>query len=67
MLWNELQSGKWYFQKRYLVAFLAFIGWIFMYLMRTNLSISIIEMTSNRSVTVNNETVIEVSIPALNI
>ncbi|KAK7604387.1 hypothetical protein V9T40_005573 [Parthenolecanium corni] len=57
----EPQSGKFYLQKRYLVALLGFIAWGLLFLMRTNLSISIVDMTSNRTVTVGNETITQVA------
>ena len=57
----ESYQSKFYLQKRYFVALMAFFGWIFMFLMRTNLSISIIDMTSERLVTVGNKTLIQVS------
>lgn len=57
----EVEDAKFYLRKRYLVAFLVFIGWALMYLMRLNLSICIVDMTSSHSVTIDNETWVEVS------
>ena len=49
----------WY--RRNTVAFLAFLGFANVYLMRVNLSIAIVAMTTNQTVNINNESIIIVS------
>lgn len=50
-----------YKRKRYIVTFLTFCGFIILYILRTNLSIVIVDMTSSRNVTLENGTVLKVS------
>jgi len=51
-----------FLRKRYLVCFLAFVGSTFLYILRTNLSIAIVEMTSDKNITTsNNGTLVKVS------
>ncbi|KAK7604382.1 hypothetical protein V9T40_005568 [Parthenolecanium corni] len=52
----ELTDAKFYKRKRYLVAAFVFLGWIVIYILRMNLSINIVDMTSDRIITVGNET-----------
>lgn len=54
---------KWMFWKRrrYVVAVLAFFGFFNVYALRVNLSIAIVAMTSNRSITLDNGTITYVS------
>ncbi|CAG9533493.1 unnamed protein product [Cercopithifilaria johnstoni] len=47
----EVHSSKCYLQQRYLVVLLAFLGFANMYAMRANLSVAIIQMTSDTVVT----------------
>ncbi|XP_065208291.1 vesicular glutamate transporter 3-like [Planococcus citri] len=50
----EVKSS--WIQKRYLIAFLAFFGYVNMYCLRTNLSMAMVEMTSNRTIEFENGT-----------
>ncbi|XKL68360.1 hypothetical protein PGB90_003851 [Kerria lacca] len=45
-----------FYRKRYYISFLAFFGMVISVLLRTNLSIAIVEMTSNKTITEGNET-----------
>lgn len=49
-----------FLRKRYLVCFLTFVGSTFLYILRTNLSIAMVEMTSDKNVTFGNETMTQV-------
>lgn len=53
------KSPGWRFWKRrrYVVAFMSFLGFFNVYALRANLSIAIIVMTENKSVSIGNETV----------
>lgn len=57
----EIKDVKFYLRKRYLVTAFVFLSWVVMFLMRMNLSICIVEMTSNKTINVGNKTVIVVS------
>jgi ACS family sodium-dependent inorganic phosphate cotransporter len=48
-------------RRRYVVAFLAFLGFFNVYALRVNLSVAIVAMTTSRNVTLNNGTTIIVS------
>ena len=48
-------------QKRYMIAFLAFFGYMNMFCLRANLSMAIVQMTSNETILLENGTLIEVS------
>lgn len=52
---------RFYLRKRYFVAASVFISWMFLHLMRVNLSISIVDMTSQKRVIVGNQTLVRVS------
>lgn len=52
---------KFWFSKRFLVCILAFIGEMNIFTSRANLNMAILDMTGNRTIIVNNETVIQVS------
>ncbi|XP_065208297.1 vesicular glutamate transporter 3-like [Planococcus citri] len=45
-------------QKRYMIAFLAFFGYVNMFCLRANLSMAIVEMTSNKTVVLENGTLV---------
>ncbi len=47
--------------KRYIVTFLTFLGNVILYLLRTNLSIAIIEMTSDKLIKMGNESYVQVN------
>ncbi len=49
-----------YFPKRYMVSLFAFLGFVVMFYLRTNLSIAIVAMTADRNITKGNETLFEV-------
>lgn len=49
-----------FFRKRYLFAILLCIGQAFAMILRMNLSIAVVEMTSDKNITVNNETYLQV-------
>lgn len=51
-----------YFPKRYKVSALAFLGFVVMFYLRTNLSIAVVAMTDGRNRTMENETYFEVSL-----
>lgn len=51
-----------YVQKRYLIAFLAFFGYVNMYCLRTNLSMALVEMTTIRPTLLENGTYVHVSV-----
>ncbi|CAB3387735.1 Hypothetical predicted protein [Cloeon dipterum] len=53
------KSGCCSMPRRYLVAFLAFLGFWNVYALRVNLSVAIVAMTSNYTVTLDNGTVIQ--------
>lgn len=50
-----------FLRKRYFVCFMTCLGYILLYILRSNLSIAIVEMTSKKNITLENGTVIEVS------
>lgn len=50
-----------YLRKRYYVSALAFLGLVLNFLLRINVSICIVDMTSNKTVTINDVTHTEVS------
>lgn len=50
-----------WFSKRFCVAVLLFFGLINMYALRGNLSIAVVEMTSNKTIIDGNQTIIRVS------
>ena len=50
-----------FLRKRYLFCFLKFIGMLFVMVLRTNLSIAIVEMSFSKNVTLSNGTVTKVS------
>lgn len=52
---------KLHLRKRYFVTISVFVSWMFLHLMRVNLSISIVAMTSPRTVTIANQTLTLVS------
>lgn len=52
-------------QKRYLVTFLSFLGQFVMFLVRVNIGIAVVAMTSDQTVTIGNETKITVSLKAV--
>jgi ACS family sodium-dependent inorganic phosphate cotransporter len=57
--------SRWFQQpvkRRYVVAFLAFFGFCVIFMLRVNLSVAIVAMTTNKTVTYDNGTVINVSI-----
>ncbi|EEB16556.1 sialin, putative [Pediculus humanus corporis] len=47
-------TSRWYYPRRYVVALMAFLGFCNVYAMRVNLSVAIVAMTTNKTVT--NET-----------
>lgn len=49
-------------RKRYTVTFLTFSGMMLLYILRTNLSIAMVDMTSDKNITVGNITVAKVNI-----
>lgn len=53
---GETQVKSSWIQKRYLIAFLAFFGYVNMYCLRTNLSMAMVEMTTNRTIEFENGT-----------
>ncbi len=56
------QDARFFFRKRYWVALMVFLGWAVLFILRMNLSISIVKMTSNETITRGNVTYIEVSL-----
>ncbi|TMS36060.1 hypothetical protein L596_003322 [Steinernema carpocapsae] len=50
---SSLFGSEWRFERRHVVAFLAFLGFANIYAMRANLSIAIVQMTTNRTIEVN--------------
>lgn len=50
------------FRKRYWVSFLSSVGVAFFMILRANLSIALVEMTSDKKIELNNETIIQVSV-----
>lgn len=58
---------KFWKRRRYVVAFLAFLGFFNIYALRVNLSIAIVAMTENKTVILENGTAITVSISRRNI
>lgn len=58
----DAQKVAFWFSKRFFVAVLMFFGTINTFALSANLNIAIVEMTSNKSVTLRNETITRVSI-----
>lgn len=56
----ENPDVKFFMRKRYFVCFWTCVGYIFLYILRANLSIAIIEMTSEKTVTLENGTDLKV-------
>ncbi|CAJ0564975.1 unnamed protein product, partial [Mesorhabditis spiculigera] len=54
---SELPEKGWRFERRYMVALLAFFGFANIYAMRANLSVAIVEMTSGIDQSINGTTV----------
>jgi len=54
-------SWKFWRRRRYVVAFLAFLGFFNVYALRVNLSVAIVAMTAIRNTTLSNGTTIIVS------
>lgn len=50
-----------FLRKRYFVCFMTCLGYVLLYILRANLSIAIVEMTSKKNITLENGTVVEVS------
>ncbi|XKL62489.1 hypothetical protein PGB90_002322 [Kerria lacca] len=57
----KLICSNYFIPKRYWIIFLAFLGEALMYILRTNLSIAIVDMTTDRNITIGNRTYIEKS------
>lgn len=56
---NEFDDGTpFYFKKRYLIVFLAFLGFFNLYMMRVDLSVAIVAMTKNVTVELEDGSVI---------
>lgn len=58
---SDANNVKFWFSKRFYVAVLMFFGTINTFSLSANLNIAIVEMTSQKNVTINNETVTYVS------
>lgn len=56
----EFIFSRWYYPRRYVVAFMAFLGFCNVYAMRVNLSVAIVAMTTNKTLTNENGTFIQV-------
>jgi len=59
--------GPWSMPRRYVLALAGFFGFFHVYVLRVNLSIAIVAMTSNRSTTHPNGTTTYVSIKSYGI
>ncbi|PNF25430.1 hypothetical protein B7P43_G08787 [Cryptotermes secundus] len=57
---GDTLGASWQFwrRRRYVVAFLAFLGFFNVYALRVNLSVAIVAMTARRNITLNNGTMI---------
>jgi ACS family sodium-dependent inorganic phosphate cotransporter len=56
---KEMERIPFFKKKRYLILFLAFLGFINLYTLRVNFSVAIVALTQNRNFTTDNGTVIE--------
>lgn len=62
MIYREPEKPpKFWFSKRFFVAILLLFGAVHQVAMRVNLSIAIVAMTSNKTIYLHNETIVEVT------
>ncbi|XKL68362.1 hypothetical protein PGB90_003853 [Kerria lacca] len=53
------EDVRWFFRKRYYLTFMVFYGMVICVLLRTNLSIAMVDMTSSKIITIGNSTYIQ--------
>lgn len=52
---KKTSAGIWFYRRNFM-AILAFFGFLFAYMLRTNLSVAVVAMTKSQNVTIGNET-----------
>lgn len=57
----ELSDANFFLRKRYYVMISVMMGWMMLIMLRVNLSICLVDMTSNRTYLVDNTTFVKVS------
>lgn len=57
------QDASFFLRKRYFVCFLTFLGTMMLFMLRGDLSIAIVDMTSVKNITSGNTTYLKVSMP----